>query len=162
MVKKLMILVLGMTLASFNVLAAEKVTAGQIRDVIQATDSAAENRDTRGIGAHLGEGFFKYVEVTTEEIPLAVQLTREQYLDLIERGWETIEKYSYLRKDIVINVARDGSSGESNSTIIETIRTDGKDMISKVREYARYELENGRTVIVSIESQTLVGDTTPE
>ncbi|HHJ17687.1 MAG TPA: hypothetical protein ENJ80_13425 [Gammaproteobacteria bacterium] len=162
MVKKLMILVLGMTLASFNVLAAEKVTAEQIREVILATDTAAVNQDTRGIGVHLGDSFFKYIEVTTEEIPLAVQLTKQQYLDLIERGWETIEKYSYLRKDVVINVARDGSRGESNSTIIETIRTDGKDMVSKVREYAQYELENGRTVIVSIESQTLVGDTTPE
>ena len=161
MVKKLILLILGITLIPFSVLATEKITAEQIREVIQATDSAAVNRDTQGIGAYLGEGFFKYVEVTADEIPLAVQLTKTQYLDLIEEGWETIEQYSYQRKDVVIHVARDGSSGESNSTIIEAIRADGKDLISKVREYAHYELENGRLVITNIESQTLVGDTTP-
>ena len=162
MAKKLITLVLGLVMASLNVLAEDKITREQIQEVIQAVDAAAENRDTRGIEAYLGEEFFKYIDVPSKHEPMAARLTREQYLDLIEKGWETIEQYSYRRKDVVINMSRDGNSGESYSTIIEKIRINGTDMTSKIREYARYELENGRPVIVNIESTTLVGDTTPE
>jgi len=38
----------------------------------------------------------------------------------------------------------------------------GQDMVSKIREYARYRMEYGKPVIIRIETQTLVGDTTPE
>ena len=162
MVKKLSIFFLVITLASFSVLAADEITTEQIREVIQATDTAAENRDAQGIAVYLGEGFFKNIEVPLEDVPLVARINKAQYLELIEKGWEAVEQYSYRRQDIVINVARDGSSGESNSTIIETMRTEGEDVTSKVREYARYEMENGQPVIVNIESMTLVGDTTPE
>jgi hypothetical protein len=149
-------------MASFSILAADKITTEQIREVIQATDTAAENRDAQGIGAYLAEGFFKNIEVPLEDTTLVSRINKVQYLELIEKGWQSVEQYSYLRKDVVINVARDGSSGKSSSTIIETIRTEGKDVTSKVREYARYEMENGQPVIINIESMTLVGDTTPE
>lgn len=162
MAKIYLALALGMVMASFNVLAKDGITREQIHEVIQAVDTAAENRDTQGIGAYLGEGFFKYIDVPSKDEPMAARLTREQYLELIEDGWKTIEQYSYRRKDLVINMARDGNSGESYSTIIEKIRVNGRDITSKVREYARYEMENGRPVIVNIESTTLVGDTTPE
>jgi len=35
-------------------------------------------------------------------------------------------------------------------------------MISKFREYATYELENGRPVITQVSGHTLLGDTTPQ
>ena len=162
MVRKLSLLLLSIALASFSALAGEIITTEQIREVIQATDKAAVNRDAQGVGAYLGEGFFKNIEVPLEGMPLVSRINKVQYLELIEKGWQSVEQYSYLRKDVVINVAHDGSSGESNSTIIETIRTEDKDVTSKVREYARYEMENGQPVIVNIESMTLVGDTTPE
>ena len=35
-------------------------------------------------------------------------------------------------------------------------------MTSKFREYATYELENGRAVITQVSGHTLLGDTTPQ
>ncbi|MFZ0467716.1 MAG: hypothetical protein WAL92_02205, partial [Thiogranum sp.] len=96
------------------------------------------------------------------KLPATVRIDKDQYLGLIERGWDRIGNYAYQRKDVVVNVAPDGLSGESSSTVIETFTVDGKDTVSKVREYAHYELEDGRPVIFTVETQTLVGDSTPE
>jgi len=53
----------------------------------------------------------------------------------------------------------DGSSGQSYSTITETLSIEGTRMVSKYREHALYALENGRPVITQISGHTLVGDT---
>ncbi|MFQ5643279.1 MAG: hypothetical protein ACE5FQ_06225 [Thiogranum sp.] len=138
------------------------ITADQVRQVIAATDLASDNRDADGIGRYLGKAFLKYVDVPGGSIPVTARIDKKQYLDMIRQGWKTLEDYSYERTDVVIHVAPDGTSAESNSTVIETVSRDGKKMVSKVREYARYRMEGGQPVIVRLETQTLVGDTTPE
>jgi len=145
-----------------DVFAISNITADQVRQVIAAVDLAAENRDANGIGIYLGKAFFKYIDVPAANSPVTARVDRQQYLEMIQQGWKTIKDYSYQRKDIVIHVAPDGTSAESNSTVIEIVSMDGKDMVSKVREYARYTIERGKPVIVRIETQTLVGDMTPE
>jgi phosphotransferase system IIA component len=151
-----------MMLLSPGAQAAERITPDHIRQVIAETDAAAKQRDVQGIGEHLGEKFSKGVEVSSGVMIESVQIDKQQYLQMIAEGWGTVDEYSYDREDTVITIAPDGLSGESNSTITETVVVNGEKMVSKVREYARYELENGKPVIVAIEGLTLVGDTTPE
>jgi hypothetical protein len=142
--------------------AEENITRQQIQQVLDATDLATKNRDAEAIGVYLGSKFFKYIDLPSKDTPLAVELTKKQFLEQIAEGWKQVDDYSYQRKDVVINVAKDKQSAESFSTIIENFSVKGQKMVSKVREYATYELEDGRPVIVQIESHTLVGDTTPE
>ena len=160
--KMLINIVIGSVLFCSNAVAAEFITADHIRQVIKETDAAAKKRDAQGIGVYLAEDFYKYVDVASADLPAAVQIDKYDYLELIEEGWERTTDYTYERIDLVIQVAPDGSSGESRSTIVETLSIDGTEMVSKVREYAGYKLEDGRAVIFNIESHTLVGDTTPE
>jgi len=133
-----------------------------VRQVIEATDVAANQRDTQAIGAHLGSNFFKYIDLAYADVPLAAELNKTQYLERIDQGWGKLEAYQYARQGIVINIARDGQSAESFSTITETFKVDGQEMISKVREYASFVFENGKPVIVRVEGITLTGDTTPK
>ena len=154
--------IIGVFLYASQASAASKITAEQVRQVIEATDVAAQQHDTQAIGGYLGRNFFKYIDATVEEKAATVRIDRERYLQLIEQGWSEVHNYAYQRKDLVINVTPDGSAAESFSTVVETFTADGKNMVSKVREYATYELEDGRTVIVNIDSQPLVGDTTPQ
>jgi len=149
-------------LVAFEIFTVSKITADQVRQVIKAADLAAENRDADGIGIYLSKSFFKYIDVPTVNPPVTARIDRDQYLEMIKQGWKTVEDYRYQRKDVVINVTLDGASAESNSTIVETVSMNGQDMVSKVREYARYRMEYGKPVITRIETQTLVGDTTPE
>lgn len=146
---------------SSHVLAADQITKEQIRQVMAAADQAAKDRDVQGIGACLSERFFKYIDIPSGERPATARIDKAQYLGLIERGWRDVEDYSYERKDVVVHTTSDGSSGESFSTVVETFSVHGKPMKSKVREYANYVLEDGRAVILNVETQTLVGDTTP-
>lgn len=132
-----------------------------IQEVINATDAASLNRDTAAIGAALGSNFYRYIEVPSDGVPAAARITKQQYLKIIDEGWKKTSQYQYQRKDVVINLSPDGDSGESYSTIVENFVIDGNEMVSKIREYARYELEDGRPVIVNIDTQTLVGDSTP-
>jgi len=145
-----------------DIFTVSRITADHVRQVIAAVDLASEKRDVDGIGIYLGKGFFKYIDVPGSDFPVTARIDKEQYLEMIKHGWETIDDYSYQRKDLVINVASDRASAESNSTVIEIVSTNGQEIVSKVREYARYRIEHGKPVIVRIETQTLVGDTTPE
>jgi hypothetical protein len=81
---------------------------------------------------------------------------------MIAQGWDTVDEYSYERENTVIIIAPDGASGESHSTLIQTIVIKGEKSVSKIREYARYELENGRPMITTIEGHMVNGDTALE
>ena len=72
-----------------------------------------------------------------------------------------IPPVGYQRDNTVIQLMSDGLSGQSHSTITETLSLDGKIMVSKFREYALYAMENGKAVITQISGHTLLGDTMP-
>jgi len=141
--------------------AADRITQEQIQQVIDTTDAAAMNHDTAGIGAYLGATFEKIIEFPHDKWMAKVKINKQEYLALIDAGWTTIEKYDYVRSNTEIHVMPDGQSGLSYSTVTEHMVQDGKEMTSKFREYATYELENGRPVITQVSGHTLVGDTTP-
>jgi hypothetical protein len=141
--------------------AADRITTEQIQQVIDTTDAAAMNRDTAAIGAHLGKAFEKTIEFPYDKWMAKVKINKQEYLTLIDDGWKTVEKYDYQRTHTEIHIMPDGLSGQSYSTLTEHVVQDGKEMTSKFREYATYELEDGRPVITQISGHTLVGDTTP-
>jgi hypothetical protein len=148
-------------LLAFPSYAADRITAEQIQQVIDKTDAASMNRDTVGIGAYLGASFEKILEFPHDKWMAKVRINKDEYLALIDAGWTTIEKYDYERSDTEIHVMPDGLSGLSYSTVTENLVQDGKQMTSKFREYATYELEGGSPVITQVSGHTLVGDTTP-
>lgn len=148
-------------LLSIQAQAADTITREHIQQVIDVTDAAARNRDTAGIGEHLSATFEKIVVFPHDKWMAKVRLDKEQYLELIDAGWPTIEDYEYRRDSTRIHVMPDGLSGHSYSTITETLSLDGTRRVSKFREYAIYALENGRPVITQISGHTLVGDTMP-
>ena len=142
--------------------AAERITREQIQQVIDATDAAAMNRDTAGIGEYLSDSFEKTIEFPYKKWMAKVRLHKEDYLELIDEGWANTGDYDYQRHDTEIHISPDGLSGLSHSTVIENIVQEGEKMTSKFREYATYELENGRPVITRVSGHTLLGDTTPQ
>ena len=142
-------------------LAADRITKEDIRQVMDATDTAALNLDAAGIGMHLSESFNKVIEFPVENLMAKVRLNKDKYLELIRDGWIDINDYDYRRDDVRIHIMPDGHSGASYSTVTEHMVVDGEEMISRFREYATYEIENGRPVITRVTGHTLLGDTTP-
>ena len=142
--------------------AADRITSEQIQQVINDTDAAAMNRDAAGIGEHLGDAFEKTIEFRYKKWMAKVRLDKDKYLELIDEGWANTGEYDYQRDNTEIHISPDGLSALSHSTITENIVQDGEKMTSKIREYATYELENGRPVITRVSGHTLLGDTTPQ
>ncbi|MGB5259268.1 MAG: nuclear transport factor 2 family protein [Gammaproteobacteria bacterium] len=140
----------------------ERITREHIQQVIRATDAAALNRDAAGIGAYLGQSFERIIEFAYKDWMAKIRLDRDKYLEMINEGWQEIGDYSYQRDNIEIHIAPDGRSGLSYSTVTEHMVQDGKEMISRFREHATYELEDGRPVITQVSGHTLLGDTTPQ
>lgn len=153
---------LAYVLIALPAVADNGITEAQIRQVIAATDSAAMQRNTAAIGEYLGESFLKVVEFPYKKYMAKVKLNRTQFLALLDAGWPEISDYQYQRDDLEIHIQADGRSGESWSTITEHTVRNGVPMVSRVREYATYELENDLPVITRISGLTLVGDTSPE
>lgn len=151
-----------LSLCTLTVSAADQISKADVVYVMEKTDIAAQKRDAKAISKYLGDNFAKYIELPMEKWDSAFRIDKDKYLSMINAGWKFSETYSYERTDTVIHIAADGLSADSNSTITEVIMVDDRKMVSKVREYAHYELEDGRTVITSIEGHKLVGDTTPD
>ena len=149
-------------LLSLPAQAADGITSEQIQQVIDATDTAAMNRDAGGISEHLSDSFKKILEFRHKKWMAKVTVRKDQYLELIDEGWESSAAYYYQRDDTEIHIKPDGLSGLSYSTITEHLVQNGEEMTSKFREYATYELENGRPVITRVSGHTLLGDTTPQ
>ncbi|MGB5474217.1 MAG: hypothetical protein WBQ78_12135 [Gammaproteobacteria bacterium] len=149
-------------LLSLPAQAADRITEEQIQQVIDATDAAAMDCDTAGIGLYLSDTFKKVIEFQYKKWMAKVRIDKDQYLELIDAGWVNIGAYDYQRFDTEIHIMPDGLSGESYSTVIEHVVLDGAEMTSRFREYTIYTLENGRPVITEVSGYTLVGDTTPQ
>jgi len=147
---------------SFQLQAAGTITREDIHQVIDMTDAATENHDTAGIEIYLSESFERVIEFTHEKYIAKVRVDKQKYLELIDEGWPTLDEYNYRREDTTIQVMPDGSSGQSFSTITETLSLGGTRMVSKFREHALYALENGKPVITQISGHTLLGDTMRE
>lgn len=146
---------------SYPAMADERITAGQIQQVMDATDAAAMDRDAARIGAFLDEAFVKVIEFQYKNWMAKVKIDKYEYLQMIDAGWAGIGDYDYQRQDTEIHIQPDGHSGQSYSTIIEHMVLDGREMTSRYREYATYILEGGKPVIKEISGHTLLGDTTP-
>ncbi len=146
-------------LLSFQAQAADPISRGQIQQVMDVTDAATRNHDTIGIGKYLSEDFERIIEFIHDKYLAKVGIDKKKYLALIDEGWPTLEQYDYQRRDTSIQVMPDGSSGQSYSTITETLSLDGTKMVSIYREHAEYALENGKPVITQITGHTLLGDT---
>ncbi len=157
--KKLITATVLTLLLSFQAQAADPISRGQILQVIDMTDAATKNRDTAGIEKYLSKDFERIIEFNHKKYIAKVRVDRKKYLTLIDEGWPTLEQYDYQRKDTTIQVMPDGSSGQSYSTITETLSLDGTEMVSIYREHAEYALENGKPVITQISGHTLLGDT---
>jgi len=144
MAKSLTVTVL-FVLLSFTAHAADQITREQIKQVISATDSAAMEHNTMIIGTYLGNSFERIIEFPHEDQMAKVRLNKLEYLQLVDEGWSRI-----------------ALSGKTHSTITENIVIDGVKVTSRFREYAIYQLENGRPVITQVSGHTLLGDTTPQ
>ena len=150
-------------LLSFHAQATEPITREHIQQIVDMTDAATKNQDTGGIGEHLSETFQRIIEfVHKDKYTAKVRIDKKKYLELIEEGWPTLEEYGYQRENLSIHIMPDGSSGQSYSTITETLSLHGTRMVSKYREHALYALEDGKPVITQISGHTLLGDTMRE
>lgn len=161
MAKSLTVTVL-FVLLSFTAHAADQITREQIKQVISATDSAAMEHNTMIIGTYLGNSFERIIEFPHEDQMAKVRLNKLEYLQLVDEGWSRIAYYDHQRDNLEIHIMADGLSGKTHSTITENIVIDGVKVTSRFREYAIYQLENGRPVITQVSGHTLLGDTTPQ
>ena len=142
--------------------AGEQITRALIQQVIEASDAATRERDAAAVGVYLGKNFTREIEFPIEDMVAHARIGRMEYLQMIDMGWTDADEYSMQRDDVQIHLMPGGISGQSYSTITEHMVIDGEEMTSRVREYAVYELENGRPVITEVSSHKLLGDTTPD
>jgi hypothetical protein len=149
-------------LLSVTAHADDQITREQIKQVISATDTAAMDHNTAAIGSYLGDSFERIIEIPHKDQMATVRLNKIEYLQMVDEGWARIAHYDYQRDNIEIHIMPDGLGGKSHSTVTENIVVDGVKMTSRFREYATYQLENGRPVITQVSGHTLLGDTTPQ
>ncbi len=158
--RPLLVTLLGLLLSGAAV-ADWKITRDKILQVMDASDTAALERDAAAISIYLSDTFERLIEFPHKGLMAKVRLKKMEYLQMIDEGWAGIDAYDYQRDNVEVHIMPDGITGRSHSTVTENITVDGIRMTSRFREYATYVMENGRPVIIEVSGHTLLGDTTP-
>jgi hypothetical protein len=158
--RPLLVTLLGLLLSGTAV-ADWKITSDKILQVMDASDTAALERDAAAISIYLSDTFERLIEFPHKGLMAKVRLKKMEYLQMIDEGWAGIDAYDYQRDNVEVHIMPDGITGRSHSTVTENITVDGIRMTSRFREYATYVMENGRPVIIEVSGHTLLGDTTP-
>ncbi len=159
--RPLLVTLLGLLLSGTAV-ADWKITSDKILQVMDASDTAALERDAAAISIYLSDTFERLIEFPHKGLMAKVRLKKMEYLQMIDEGWAGIDAYDYQRDNVEVHIMPDGITGRSHSTVTENITVDGIRMTSRFREYATYAMENGRPVIIEVSGHTLLGDTTPQ
>ncbi len=159
--RPLLVTLLGLLLSGTAV-ADWKITSDKILQVMDASDTAALERDAAAISIYLSDTFERLIEFPHKGLMAKVRLKKMEYLQMIDEGWAGIDAYDYQRDNVEVHIMPDGITGRSHSTVTENITVDGIRMTSRFREYATYVMENGRPVIIEVSGHTLLGDTTPQ
>jgi hypothetical protein len=79
----------------------------------------------------------------------------EQYEHHFEEGMKAATDYSYLRKDLQIDIAPEGDTARVTSTVLESMTINDQVIKSITEETLVLELRRGRVLITSAEGDIL-------
>lgn len=145
---------LGVLLMAMSAASAAALTEGAVKDLIAAMDRAVQGRNTQAVAKLLSQGFRVNVEISAYGNKQAMNLTKAQYLAMLEDSWSAMSGYSYQRKDLRIHLLPGGTSAQVTATVRETATAQGQSVTMVTAETALVRLIDGRLLVTEVIART--------
>lgn len=132
--------------------AAVALTEQRIKNLLEAVDRAANERDADGIIAHMAEDVVIDVSLQLPQEQQKFLLTREQYKSNLQQGYAAAEDYGFLRRVTKIEFAQGGQRAMVQSQTLESVSRSGSTAQIEAEETATWELRGGKPVITKVQA----------
>ena len=133
---------------------AKMMTNSDVETLIKVTDQAATEKKADLMEPLLADDLKVIVtNVPSPQGPQKMEMKKSDYLQTLKQTWEAAEKYEYQKKDVAIELAKDGKSAVVKDTIIEKLTISGKTIETTTKEMATIEFRNGKPQITILEGE---------
>jgi ketosteroid isomerase-like protein len=132
-----------------------KITEEKVRAILKSMETAIIEGDVKGVTAHMAGDVVVKIHIPGPEGKEVITMDLKEYERHFEEGMKAAIDYSYLRKDLQIDIAPEGDTARVTSTVLESMTINNQVIKSITEETLVLELRRGRILITSAEGVIL-------
>lgn len=129
---------------------AVKIQETQVLSVLKSLDAALLTNDTKSAFTNFAPDAAITMILTDNGETTTNQYNLKQYRDILESGWSSFSDYRTERSQTKVQIAPDGRSATTKSTLLEKFRHAGVPQSCLTEENYTFELVENRILIKSM------------
>lgn len=135
-----------------------QIRESQIRAILDAMETAANQKDVAGIVKYMAPNITIKITVQLGTGAQSLSLSREQYRQYLQQGFETAERRSSNYTNLKIQVAPNGQTATATYTLIEEAVLKGQPgtFVSTSQETVKFERIKGQILETSATSHSTI------
>jgi HEPN domain-containing protein len=122
-----------------------------VRELIAKMDQAARTRSIEPLAEVLSDDAVIRVTVHIERRKRVLDLTKEDYLEMVRRGWARASAYTFQRTALDITI-QNPERARVTTEVLESLSVQGQSMQGRTRQEATVELRRGRPRITRLDA----------
>ena len=138
-----------------GIAAPERITEAQIRQMLEAIDAAAMERNAEGIVRHFARDCIIRLDMPGPHGRQVLQVDREEYATNLKESFSTLTKYEYRRLETKIHIGPHGRSARVTGKIYETMAVEDRIIKAVTEHTAILEHRSGELLITSLDTTFL-------
>ena len=137
---------------------APAISERQIRAIFNATKLAAEQKDVDGIMKYMAPNITIKMTLKLGSNSQQLSLSRAQYQQYLQQGFETTQRYSSKYTNLKIKIAPDGKTGTASYTLLEEATLKGQPgrLVSTSQETVKFERIKGQILATAVTSTSTI------
>lgn len=130
----------------------------EIRAIFNATKLAAEQKDVEGIMKYMAPNITIKMTLKLGNGSQSLNLSRAQYQQYLQQGFETTQRYSSKYTNLKIKIAPDGKTGTAAYTLMEeaTLKGQPVTLVSTSQETIKFERIKGEILATAVTSDSTI------
>lgn len=135
--------------------APSRITDAQIRQILEAIDVAASQKDAEGIVRYFARDCIIHLHMPGPHGRQVLQLDRGEYATSLKESFSTVTEYKYRRAETKIHIAPDGKRARVTGKIYETMIVEDQIIKAVTEHTAIFEHRSGEVFITSLDTTFL-------
>lgn len=127
---------------------AADLTEDDVRQVIARIDNAIDRADAEALGNELSDDAEITLNFVDQGEKQVMQLSKIDYLLLLEQGWAQFSNYSYHRSDMKVSLQ--GAKAFITAVVHEEMMIEDQHYSGSSREEATVELIDGKPIVTAV------------
>jgi ketosteroid isomerase-like protein len=137
---------------------ASKIRESQVRNILTAMETAANQKDVDGIVKYMAPNIIIKITVQLGTGSQQLSLSREQYRQYLQQGFETAQRRSSQYQNLKIQIAPNGQTATATYTLVEeaTLKGQPGTFVSTSQETVKFERIKGQLLETAATSNSTI------